>query len=271
MYILSAVIENNKSKVTLYDKEYKLLSAKEGSGTDVTKLCLDILSESKIKSSDVNYVGIAADGDNDAIIAETEKALGIKCYGASVISARALGEAYLANDVLDLCLLKVDDTVECGIVIDKKMYAGEKQMGGKIANMIINFGGYECSCGSRGCFEAYASNSGLKRIAADAGVTDAESLTHASLFAMSTPEAEEAKRLYVEYLASGITNIINLFQPNDLVLEGSFTEVGDALWAPFMEIIMREQYTHSMPNKCTIRFASKEADVALIGAALLGR
>ena len=121
MYILSAVIENNKSKVALYDKEYKLLSAKEGSGTDVAKLCLDILSESKIKSSDVNYAGIAADGDNDAIIAETEKALGIKCYGASVISARALGEAYLANDVLDLCLLKVDDTVECGIVIDKKI------------------------------------------------------------------------------------------------------------------------------------------------------
>jgi predicted NBD/HSP70 family sugar kinase len=247
------------------------LSEKVGSGTDIGKLCFDILSESKTKSSDVSYMGIAADGNSNEIIAEMEKAYGIKCYSSSVISARALGEAYRANDVLDLCLLKVDDTIECGIVIDKKMYAGEKQMGGKVANMIINFGGYECSCGSRGCFEAYASNSGLKRIAADAGVADAESLTHTSLFAMTSPEAEEAKKLYVEYLASGITNIINLFQPNELVLDGPFTQVGDALWTPFMEIIMREQYTHGMPNKCTIRFASKEEDVALIGAALLGR
>ena len=270
MYIISAVIENNKSRVALYDKEYKLLSEKAGSGTDAEKLCFDILSESKIQSSDVSYIGIAADGNNETVT-EIEKASGIKCYRSSIISARALGEAYLANDVLDLCLLKIDDSVECGIVIDKKMYAGENQMGGKVANMIINFGGYECSCGSRGCFEAYASNSGLKRIAADAGVADADSLTHTSLFAMTTPEAEEAKKLYVEYLASGITNIINLFQPNELVLEGPFTEVGDALWTPFMEIIMREQYTHGMPNKCTIRFASKEADVALLGAALLGR
>ena len=271
MYILSAVLEKDQSRVALYDKDHKLLLTKNGAFADTAKLCLDAVNEGGIKPSDVAYIGVAVEDAPLAVAADIEKSTGIKCYGASVISTRALGEAYLANDVLDLCLLKIDDTVECGIVIDKKMYAGEGQLGGKVAHMIINFGGYECSCGSKGCFEAYANNAGLRRIATDAGVADASSITHASLFAMTTPEAEAAKKLYVEYLASGITNIINLFQPNELVLEGDFAEAGDALMAPMMDIILREQYTHGMPNKCNIRFANKDTDTAIIGASLLGR
>ncbi len=270
MYIISAILEKNESKVALYDKEYKLLLKKCGACADLGKLCLDIISEKGIKSSDVDYIGVASDSA-DFNGADLEKNTGIKCLCASLINARALGEAYTTNDVPFLSLLKVDDAVECGIVIDKKIYSGVDQHSVNVANMIVNFGGYECSCGRRGCFEAYASNSGLKRIAAEAGVADAESLTHKKLFAMNTPDAEAAKKLYVEYLASGIINIINLFQPNELVLEGPFTEVGDALWTPLMEIIMREQYTHSMPNKGNIRFPNKEEDTALLGAALLGR
>ena len=268
MYIISAVLEKDRSKVALYDKEYKILLKKEGAVADASRLCLDVISEGGIKVSDVDYIGVAADAADTAAI---EKATGIKCLGAPLISARALGEAYIANDVPFLITLKIDDDVDCGIVMDKKIYSGADNTYGKVGNMVINFGGYECSCGRRGCFEAYASNAGLKRIAADAGVADAESLTHKELFAMSTPEAEKAKKLYVEFLANGITNVINLFQPNELVLEGPFTEVGDALWTPLMEIILREQYTHSMPNKGNIKFANNEVDTALLGAALLGR
>ena len=83
-------------------------------------------------------------------------------------------------------------------------------------------------------------------------------------------KAETAKKLYVDYLASGITNIINLFQPNELVLDGPFTKVGDALMNPMMDIILREQYSRNMPNKCNVRFTNNE-DTALIGAALLAR
>lgn len=265
MYIISAVVEKDQTRVALYDKEYKLLLKKEGACADTAKLCLDIISEKGIKPSDVDYIGVVSDASG--VVDDVEKNTGIKCLGASVINARALGEAYITNDVPFLIILKIDGTVECGIVMDKKMYP----FGGNVANMIVHFGGYECTCGRRGCFEAYAGNAGLKRIAAESGVADAGSLTHEKLFNMNTPEAEKAKKLYVEYLASGITDIINLFQPNELVLEGPFTEVGDALWTPLMEIIMREQYTHSMPNKGNTRFPSKDVDTALLGGALLGR
>lgn len=271
MYIISIVIENEKSEIGLYNEEYKLLAKKNGLSEDAGKLCFDILSESEIKSSDVRYVGIAADGDKGEIIAEIEKAYSIKCCGATLTEARALGEAYAANDAPFSVALKIDDKVECGLVVDKKIYSGVKQQRANVANMVINFGGYECSCGRRGCFEAYASLAGLKRIAADCGVADSASLTHEKLFAMDTPEAEAAKKLYVEYLASGITNIINLFQPNVMTLEGPFAQVGDALVEPLMETILREQYTHSMPDKCDVKFTKAEADTLLVGAALIGR
>ena len=142
---------------------------------------------------------------------------------------------------------------------------------GDVAHMVIHFDGYECTCGRHGCFEAYASLAGLRRIAAEAGMADTKSLTHMQLFSMDTPEAERAKSLYVKFLASGITNIVTLFQPHDLVLEGAFTEVGDALMNPLMEIVLREQYSHDMSNKCTVRLAKWDANTALLGAALLGR
>ncbi|MBQ7827069.1 MAG: ROK family protein [Clostridia bacterium] len=273
MYIISAVLENEQSRVALYDKEYNLILKKSGECADLAKLCLDAASEGGIKAADVDYIGIAIDGSACpcCVAADVEKATGIKCNAAPLIGARALGEAYVADDEASLIMLKIDDTVDCGIVIDRKIYAGANHLGGKIAHMVIDFDGYECTCGRKGCFEAYASNSGFRRIVAEAGIADAESMTPVKLYAMNTPAAEEAKKLYVEYLTSGITTVINLFQPHELVLEGPFTEVGDAIMAPMMEIILREQYSHGMPNKCNIRFSNTEADTALIGAALLGR
>ena len=271
MYMISVVIEKEQSRVALFDKEYKLLLKKCGTKADVEALCAAVMAESGVEASEVDYIGVAADIAADAVAADLQKSTGIRCLSATLMGARALGEAYTANDVPSLFMLKVDNMVECGIVIEKKIFTGMHQLGGKIAHMVINFGGYECTCGRQGCFEAYAGVAGLKRIAAEAGVQDVETLTHATLFGMTTPEAECAQKTYVKYLAGGITNIINLFQPNELVLEGPFTEVGDKLMAPMMDIILREQYTHSMPNKCNVRFASGEQDTALLGAALLAR
>lgn len=274
MYIISAVVEKDQARVAIYDMEHKLLLKKEGAFTSLSKLCLDALSEKNVKSTDVDYIGVAVDnaiGTPASIASEVEKDTGIRCLSTSVMGARALGEAYLAGDVSSLFMLKVDNTVECGIVIENKVFSGMHQLGGKIAHMVIDFDGYACTCGRKGCFEAYACNAGLKRIAAESGLEDVESLTHAKLFDMCSSEAELAKKEYVAYLAGGITNIINLFQPNEVVLEGPFTQVGDALLAPMMDIILREQYTHSLSNKCNIRFADQTADTALIGASLLER
>jgi len=274
MYIISAVIDHEQSRVALYDRNYKLLLKKDGMPAELSKLCADVITEGGIRSADVDYVGVAVDptaGSFASVAADLEKKINVKCCGASLMNAKALGEAYITDDVTSLLMIKIDDTVESGVVIDQKLYEGAHLRGGNVAHSVINYGGFECRCGKRGCFEAYASNSGLQRIAAEAGVAGAESITHAKLFDMNTPEAERAKELYVKYFAGGLTNLINLFQLQELVLEGPFTEAGDKIMKPMMDIILREQFTHDMPNKCNVRFSHKETDTALIGAALIGR
>ncbi|MBE6602504.1 MAG: ROK family protein [Ruminococcaceae bacterium] len=274
MYKIGAVVDEKRCEVALYDAEYTLLQKKLGGASELSSLSLELLTEKNVKADDVAYVGIAVDavlGDPSLYAAEAERTIGIKCLGASLMGARALGEAYLTNDVSSLFLLKVADTVECGVVIDKKLYEGVHLRGGNVAHMVINFGGYECTCGKRGCLEAYASNAGLRKIAAEAGVEGAESITHATLFNMNTPNAERAKELYVKYFACGVTNLVNLFQLEEFVLDGAIGEAGDKIMAPLMDIVLTEQFSHNMPDKCNVRFASKEADTATLGAALLGR
>ena len=274
MYIISVSVKKEQSEIALFDKEYRLLCKKDGGASNTSRLCADLLSEQKIKPTDVAYIGVALEaemGSPDAIAAEIERSVGIPCHGASWIDAKALGEAYIANDAPSLLILSIDDTVDSSIVIDKKIYLGTHGLGAKIAHMVIRVDGHACTCGRQGCLEAYVSHSGMRRIAADAGIPNAQALTPLALFEMSTPEAERAKKEYVSHLACGLTNIINLFQTHELVLEGPLSEVGDKLMSPLMDIVLREQYSRDMPNKCKVRFSSSTADTALIGAALLGR
>ena len=61
MYIIGAVIEKDCSKVALYDKEYKSLFEKKGAPKDLSELCVDMISEMNIKTSDIDYIGVAVD------------------------------------------------------------------------------------------------------------------------------------------------------------------------------------------------------------------
>ncbi len=269
MYKIGAVLENDKARVALYDSEYKPCLKREGTAAELCALCLSVIVDGGVTPAEVAYVGLACDGQQD--IAALEASVGIKCLSAPLMGARALGEAYMENDLPFLVMLKIDDRVESGIVVDKKLYPAPNGAGADIGAMVVNVGGYECSCGRRGCFEAYVSRAGLVRIASEAGVQGAKVLTHRELYGMNTPEAERAKKLYAEYMAGGLTNLINLFQPNELVLEGAFVEAGEALMGPVMDIVLREQYTRGMPQQCNVRFARDAAETELLGAALLGR
>lgn len=281
MYVISIVFETDNIKAVVYGKDYDRVAVKEGGYSsednavaNAATLCKSLLCECAIKAEDVEYIGAAVPQGMGALcdVAQAlEREVGIKTMAEDMINAKALGEAYAAGDKSSLVMIKIEDTIESGVVIDKKIYAGVAHLGGKLAHMVINFGGYDCACGRKGCFEAYASNGALKRIASEAGVADAEEITAAKLFAKCDSAAEAAKEEYVSYLANAITNVINLFQPQELVLEGSFTEAGDALMKPLMDIVLREQYSRDLPDKCNVRFANTDVDTTSIGAALIGR
>ncbi len=283
MHIIGVVLDCDTIKAAVYNKEYRQIAAKEtacgscskdGAVADAAELCKTLMTECGISAADVEYIGAAVArewGCPCGVASAIENRMGIKTAAESVVNAEALGEAYLANDESSLIVLRICDVVESGIVVDKKVYTSSARRGGEVAHMVIDLDGYECSCGRRGCFEAYASNAGLRRAAAEAGVKGAENITVTELFAMDDDAALAAQKFYAEYLANGITNVINLFQTHEMVLEGEFTKVGDALMGPIMEIVLRDQFTKLSLNKCNVRFANTDADTALMGAALICR
>lgn len=281
MHIIGVVLDRDTVRAAVYNEEYREIATRQAaSGADkdgaiagAAELCRAVLAESGIAAQDVACIGAAVApvwGCPDGVAASLEEKTGIKTVAESAVNAEALGEAYLV-DVPSLIVLKIDDTVECGIVMDNKLYVTDARHGGAAAHMVIDLDGYECACGRRGCFEAYASTAGLRRAAAEAGVPNAETITVTALFSMTGDAAAAAQKFYADRLGGGITNIINLFQTHELVLEGAFTAVGDPLMKPIMEIILRDQFTKDSLNKCHVRFANPDADTALIGAALLCR
>ena len=274
MLTVGVAIIKDQIIATAYGDNYQALSSevtsftKESLSYDIEKL----ISRLNVKGEDISGIGIAIPesmGCPDALAEDVNKLTGVRALGTVTINARALGEAYLRGDLSYFVILTIGDTVESGIIIDKKLYTGINPFGGRVAHMVINYGGYDCRCGCKGCFEAYASTSGVKRIAAESGISDIESLTE--LFALSSSEAEDAKTRYTAYLSSGVTDVINLFQPSVLALEGEFYDIGPAIIEPMTEIVLRDQYSSSMDNKCKMESAMSENDTATLGAALLFR
>lgn len=274
MYTVSVLINGEKTSVAIYNESYGLIASIEsesiGNADKICELSIGLMSEVGIDKQDVKHVGIVCDcASADLLASLVEEKIGIPTLAEGTFNAEALGEAYLSGDKSFLVSIRISDTVECATVIEKKLFKGHSGLGGRIAHMVIDVGGYECECGRRGCFEAYAGIKGLRRICADAGVDGADIMTPALLFTMKSGEAKLAQKQYTEHLAAAITNVINFFQPDELVLEGDFLEAGEALTSPMTEIILREQYSRTMDNKCNVRRANDKKTTALLGAALL--
>ena len=278
MYILGLVVGAESIKAVVYTEEYKQVTLKESAlGADVIssaeELLRALIESEGIAPCDVKYIGVAVDSSFDIsdVKSKLEEAIGINTRVADIISARALGEAYLSRDKKSLVMIKIDDAVDSAIVIDKKIYAGSFGNGGKLGHMVIDAHGYDCECGLKGCFEAYVSRSGIARLLADAGVECAEKVSATELFSLTSADAEKAKKAYIYYLSCALVNIINLFQPQELVLDGDFISVGYTLLKPVMEVVLDEQYTSRSERKCNVRFPRTKEETAALGAALLGR
>ena len=171
-----------------------------------------------------------------------------------------------------------------GIIIDGKIYSGFNFAGAELGHTVVDPNGPECSCGRKGCFEVFSSATGLIRMTKEAceinpdclmakmGEKEGKISGRLSFNAMreGCPVAKEVCEKYIKYLALGITNIINIFQPDVLCIGGGVCNEGDALLLPVKEIVKREVYTRNSPKNTEIVIAKLGNDAGIIGAAFLG-
>ena len=203
-------------------------------------------------------------------------------------NAAAYGEALAgsAKGYDDVVVITLGTGVGSGIIIGGEIYTGFNFSAGEIGHNVIVYDGLKCTCGRKGCFEMYCSATALIRMTKEAMLEDKASrlweVAQASLDQVNGKTAFEAMRLkdragikvaedYINYLGCGLTNIINTFQPQILLIGGGVCNEGDYLLIPLREYIKRESYGIDKSNRTKLEIASLGNDAGIIGAAFLCR
>ena len=272
---------------------------------DMVKACRGALAEAGASLSEVRWVGIGAPGtidpvggviryannlgfNNVPIVKYVSEGLGgKKVYIENDANAAAFGEALAgaAKGVNDAVAVTLGTGVGGGIIINKKIYTGFNYAGAELGHMVIEKDGWECTSGRRGCWEAYSSATGLIRMTKEAMKEHPESkmweLCGGNIDNAGGKTACDGVRAgdavsrgvydkYLDYLACGLANVVNIFQPEIICLSGGISKEGEFLLAPLRERIDREQYTRGDIAKTRLATGELGYDAGIIGSAFLG-
>ncbi len=171
-----------------------------------------------------------------------------------------------------------------GMIINGQLYSGFNHLGGELGHAVIVENGRPCSCGRKGCWEAYASVSGLIATTKEHMEKNPDSLmwkiagsldrvNGLTSFEAMRKGDEEGKKVVTEYLdsvACGVVNLCNMLQPEILCIGGGISKEGDYLLVPVREYVMKEMFSRFHTEYTQIKIAKLGNDAGIIGAALLG-
>ena len=198
----------------------------------------------------------------------------------------AVGEYLLGagKGTRDFLVITLGTGIGGGLILGGKLQSG-MGCGGEVGHMVIEKNGIPCSCGRRGCWEAYASATGLVRMAQEAMKAHPESLLHplsqpSGLEGRTVFEAAEAGDstalelcgTYVSYLAEGLTNLINILHPEVAAIGGGIAAAPERfLLSPLREFIKQNCFGRHAGRVPEIVTAALGNHAGIVGAALLQR
>ena len=315
MYRLGIDLGGTNIVAGVVNKEYKIIS-KASCKTQVprpeSEICdsmaevaLKAIDKAKLTLDDISSIGIGVPGavnpktgvieysanlffHNWEVVKMMQERIDKKIIIENDANAAALGE-YLAGSAKgakNAVAITLGTGVGGGIIINGKIYSGSNFAGAELGHMVIVKDGKECACGRRGCWETYASATGLINLTkqkilsekldfsymlklCDGDINKVTGKTAFTAMVDGDPAATEVVDEYVGYLATGIVNIINIFQPDVLCVGGGVSNQGENLLGPVRAIVEKERYTKHNDNQTIICQASLGNDAGIIGAAYL--
>ena len=167
-----------------------------------------------------------------------------------------------------------------------RLEGGINLLGMEIGHMVLEMNGVPCPCGRNGCWEQYSSATGLKRQTRDAAARHPDSLlagiiaeegkvsgrTAFQAARAGCPVAKGVVDRYLKYLAEGLTNLVNIFQPEVIVLGGGVSNERDEdFLIPLRKMIGGFRFTQDGLVQTEIIKAERGNDAGIIGAGLLNR
>ncbi len=272
---------------------------------DMAELCRAVCAEQGIDVSEVANIGVASPGIANSdlgevvyscnlpfrqypMAAEIAKRLGLptdKVKLANDANAAAWGEAVAgaAKGTSNSIMVTLGTGVGGGIIIDNKIYTGFNFAGAEIGHIVLEIDGAQCGCGRRGCWEAYSSATALVRMTTEkveecraagryTSMSAAERISgRTACDAMRHGDAagKEVYDKYIKYLAAGLANMINIFQPEIISLGGGVSNEGQSLIDSLLPLVRKEQYGGELVTLTELRIAKLGNDAGIIGAAAL--
>ena len=260
----------------------------------------DLLKETKLKSSDVEAIGFGFPGQKkkkngivrlapnipgwvDVPIASImEKEFGIQTRVDNDVRTAALGELNYGAGVgcENLVCITVGTGIGSGLVINGKLVRGANNAAGEIGHIKLNMeGGPLCGCGDRGCLEAYASGPSIVAMAEEY-IRGGKSTKYRELanpditpyiVAVAAkegdPVARQIFRIMGEYIGMGLTSVVNLLNPEKIIIGGGVADAGDILLNPIRETIAKRAMT--IQREVEVVPAQLGNTAGVIGASLL--
>lgn len=226
------------------------------------------------------------DWDNVPLAAELGKYFTCPIKVSNDANCAALGEvkAGAAKQIKNAILLTLGTGVGGGVIIDGQVFEGAHAGGAELGHTSLIFGGELCTCGRRGCVEAYVSATGLIREAKRAAEKDPQSvmneLCKGDLSNMNgkipfdaaeqkDPAGMKVVNDYITYLGESIANYVNIFRPDVILLSGGICNQKEKLTEPLTEYIKIKCFGGEKAFIPEVRCAILGNSAGIIGAANL--
>ncbi len=189
----------------------------------------------------------------------------------------ALGEMLFGNGInkSNIVLITIGTGIGSGIILNKKIFSGHNGFAGEVGHQIIVANGKECACGNKGCFEAYASMIELEGRAKKIikhypnSILSTKNISGKSIYdsaKLGDPFSNELVKEHIFYLGIGIANIINILQPEVVLISGAISRQKDFLLSKLKPSIDKNLYVQGTYELKTSKLEDK---AGLIGAAFL--
>ena len=301
--IVAGVVDENYKVVAKATTETRAIRPAAEIADDMAKIAFEALGKAGLKIDDISGFGIGTPGSVDAKTGTVIYANNLGFYNAplaNLLKERTGKQFFVANDAdsaaygeyvagagkgtKDFIMITLGTGVGGGVILDGKIRAGYNGAGGELGHTVIQMNGEACTCGRNGCFEAYASATALIRQTKQAMIRNSSSimwqLCDNDLGKVTGLTAFDAMRAgdnagktvvdtYISYLGVGITNLVNIFQPEVFCIGGGVSKEGDNIIKPLTRIVSSDNYGRSIEKKTVIKAAMLGNDAGIIGAAYI--
>ncbi|WP_099203792.1 ROK family protein [Scatolibacter rhodanostii] len=304
--LVAGIVDENYKIIAKFRAKTKVPSEPEEFADDLVKTVNGVLKEANLTLNDVPWVGLGCPGTINPVTGviefannlyfknvELRKLMQERLGGKEILlendaNAAAYGE-YIAGALKgsdNAMAITLGTGLGGGIIINHELYSGSNFAGAELGHTVIVAGGKPCTCGRDGCWESYSSATGLIKITKE-HMKDAPkdsalwTLIDGDINKVNGRTAFDAMRAgdaigqavvdeYIYFLGVGLTNMINIFQPDVVCIGGGICNEGETLLAPLREFVAKEQYAMNSAKKTVICKAELGNDAGVIGAAMLG-